>query len=492
MKTALILSLTASMVAPQPTACDVQVMMANNQPFSQACTNVMQGGPPPTFGAVSLDITANAAQSIYSPGFCGSTVCMAELNAQLAAYPTCTPTSARSLKPALATLASSCASMAPAPPGTCQLEDYSDYNFAKYRMPLGPNCAVATGNSPTTLWNTVRTTLTLSPSNVITSAYCGSPDCVRAAQLINSNIGNCTFSPTNESLLAVTSDLLAYCGTNPNMYANGTCDADIVAANQAYWSPACVNDLQGDLPPTVAAVAVDVVANPAGVFATGICGSANCATQLNTIVSSYPTCTAVSATSYLTALTNLKTSCTGVATGVSTTRTCSSLDTSDFKWASTRVNLDPNCAAALVSSGAPGTFTPMTLWYSLVPALTLVSTNALTGAYCASPSCVGQANMVLGKLNNCGVAGGENLFAEITSLLAYCTAANTPIPVTPTPIPGTPVPVTPTPVTPAPATPAPATPAPATPTPSPTKSAASTWSSTVVAATILSILAFMA
>ncbi|KAF0715247.1 hypothetical protein As57867_003480, partial [Aphanomyces stellatus] len=409
--------------------CDQALTTANNQLMTVDCSNRLpppSSSSPPSFAAIAVDVLARGNSSLFVPGLCGIPACQANLNSFLTAYPTCTPMIASSYLAPLNALNATCVTLLTSQSSqpafvTCQVEDMADYLWATTQVMLPLNCAVAIGSSPSTLWYTVHPTLTLSSSNAITSVYCGSPDCVAVTRSIQRTMNNCTFQ-TGRNLYIETTNLLAYCAANPNPYVNGTCDATVTTANQAYWNPACVNDLQGGAPPTVAAVAADTMANPMGVFATGICGSVNCATQLNSIVSSYPTCTAVSATSYWTQLTNLKSSCTGVVTGTAPTNaTCTSLDTAYYTFATCQVRLTPNCAAALASFS----YTTSSLWYSVFQAMTLSSSNQLTSTFCSTHACTQLTINTCNGLSNCNnTSMGGTLYTTAVNLLAYCGVVN--------------------------------------------------------------------
>ncbi|KAF0699095.1 hypothetical protein As57867_010257, partial [Aphanomyces stellatus] len=409
--------------------CDQALTAANNQLVAVNCSNLLpppSSASPPSFAAIAVDVLARGNSSLFVPGLCGIPACQANLNAFLTAYPTCTPMIASSYLAPLNVLNATCVTLLTSQSSqpafvTCQVEDMADYIWATTQVMIPPNCAVAIGSSPSTLWYTVHKTLTLSSSNAITSAYCGSPDCVALIRSIQRTMNNCTFEK-GVNLFAEATNLIEYCAANPNPYGNGTCDFSITAANQVDWSPACAADLSAGPPPTVAAVAVDFAANPGGVFALGICGSANCATQLNSIISSYPTCTAVSATSYLTALTNLKISCTGVVTGTApTSSTCASLDKAYYTFAKYQVRLTPNCAAALASFS----FTASSLWYSVLQSMTLSSSNQLTSTFCRTPACTQLTIDTCNGLSNCtNMPTGENLYTASVNLLAYCGLVN--------------------------------------------------------------------
>ncbi|KAG9402052.1 hypothetical protein AC1031_007746 [Aphanomyces cochlioides] len=61
-----------------PSDCDASINAANNWTMSQACTNDLQGGSPPSLNAIYADIAARSSTTVYCYGLCGSTNCAAD------------------------------------------------------------------------------------------------------------------------------------------------------------------------------------------------------------------------------------------------------------------------------------------------------------------------------------------------------------------------------------------------------------------------------
>ncbi|KAF0714574.1 Aste57867_3806 [Aphanomyces stellatus] len=416
---------------------------------------------PPSLAAVAIDYSNNP-NSIFGFGICGDPACTASLTASLASYPTCSAFPAYywsanswavvqpvSYASQLTTLLGSCAEYKVSigtGNSTCQMADYAAYNWAKYQATLSSNCAASLarfGFNASSLWYAVVQTATLAPSNLLTSAFCGSVDCLQLTSAAASQLPNCSVA-SGENLFLTATNLLNYCNsTNPipspsptsrpvppapynatiqsllGLSTNHTCDAIIRAANQWTLSQACGDSIfQGGTPPSLAAIGMDYSSNYYTVFGYGICGTPQCAASLRTHLTSYPSCTPIQATSYYSTLSTLLNSCPRLLNAITSgSNTCMLADYATTNWAKYQATLTPNCAAAL----APFGYTTTSLWFTVVQSATLSQSNTLTSFFCGSP-CLQLTATLQSALPNCNTTSGENLFSTATNLIAYCQA----------------------------------------------------------------------
>ncbi|KAF0682439.1 Aste57867_25452 [Aphanomyces stellatus] len=444
--------------------CDAIIRAANQWTLSQACgDSIFQGGTPPSLAAIGMDYSSNY-YTVFGYGICGTPQCAASLRTHLTSYPSCTPIQATSYYSTLSTLLNSCPRLLNAitsGSNTCMLADYATTNWAKYQATLTPNCAAALapfGYTTSSLWFTVVQSATLSQSNTLTSFFCGSP-CLQLTATMQSALPNCN-TMSGENLFSTATNLLAYCQANPMGFPAGSCDQKLLVANQLTLSPTCVNDMQLDgTPPSLAAIAIDYATTGNSVFVNGICGAVSCRTSFAGILTSYPTCTSISALSlnnqiysnyyywgqqtsteppsYYATLVALQSTCSARATS----GTCLAADIAASNWAKYKVTLTPNCAADL--TGINGYSSTSTLWYSTVQVATFSQSNTLTTLFCGSAACLQLTLDTIARLRaNCAVASGENVYATATTLLQYCAPSAVPalLPLATTPPPPPPPP----------------------------------------------------
>ncbi|RQM10017.1 hypothetical protein B5M09_009808, partial [Aphanomyces astaci] len=159
--------------------CDADVTTANSVTLTQACTDDLQGGPPPTLETVFADYRTNA-NSIYTYGLCGSTTCNPEIASST--YPTCTPTTPTSYTAEIAGFTAACTALTGAITGTCTASNIADNLWAKNLVNLDAACATALSKTAGTGWYTnAFSLLDITTANTITTNYCASTDCVALA-----------------------------------------------------------------------------------------------------------------------------------------------------------------------------------------------------------------------------------------------------------------------------------------------------------------------
>ncbi|KAF0692148.1 hypothetical protein As57867_016684, partial [Aphanomyces stellatus] len=362
-----------------------------------------------------------------------------------ASYPQCTPSIATSYYSTLNNVLSTCPRILSAiatGANTCMMADYANYNWAKRALTLSPNCAAALapfGFTTTTLWYSIIQAATLTESNTLTSAVCGSADCVQLAKSSQSILTNC-LTLSGENLFANIANLISYCASSPPPpFPPNSCDQQIQTANQMTLSQSCTSAIgsltySSSSPPTLAAIGMDYTKNPNSIYGYAICGIPACVASLTTFLASYPTCTPfpvsywigptrtyIFPTSFLSTITTLnQNTCVNIASSIAgSNNTCQVADYATYKWAKFQVSLTPNCAAALSSFG----YTSTSLWYSALQGAT--STKLTTLAFCGSPDCIQLTTNMVSTLSNCSVASGENLFATATALVANCAVLRT-------------------------------------------------------------------
>ncbi|RHX96464.1 hypothetical protein DYB25_011583, partial [Aphanomyces astaci] len=170
--------------------CDADVTTANAVTLTQACTDDLEGGTPPTLETVFADYRTNA-NTIYTYGLCGSTTCNAEIAAST--YPTCTPTTPTSYTTEIAGFSAACTALTGAITGTCTASNIADNLWAKNLVNLDAACATALTKTVGTGWYTnAFSLLDITTTNTITTNYCASTDCVALATSTKAALASCT------------------------------------------------------------------------------------------------------------------------------------------------------------------------------------------------------------------------------------------------------------------------------------------------------------
>ncbi|CAK4153867.1 unnamed protein product [Aphanomyces euteiches] len=193
-----------------PTTCDASINAANNWTLSQACTNDLQGGSPPSLSAIYADIAARSSTTVYRYGLCGSTNCAADIAKIVNSYPNCTATTAPSLLTWVQGYAPTCVAVnASIANSTCTLANYADYNWARYQVQLTPQCANALSMSTSSLWYSAIQAAALS-NNAFTNAFCTSSDCISFTTSTINMLGDCSVT-SGENLFKTATNLINYC-----------------------------------------------------------------------------------------------------------------------------------------------------------------------------------------------------------------------------------------------------------------------------------------
>ncbi|RHY51710.1 hypothetical protein DYB34_004928 [Aphanomyces astaci] len=189
--------------------CDADVTTANAVTLTQACTDDLQGGTPPTFETVFADYRTNA-NSIYMYGLCGSATCNAEITAST--YTTCSPaTSVTSYSAEIAGFTAACAALSSGITGTCTESNIADNQWAKNLVNLDVACATALNKTPGTGWYTnAFSLLDITTANTITTNYCWSTDCVALATSTKATLASCT-DAAGKNLFTDIGDVINHC-----------------------------------------------------------------------------------------------------------------------------------------------------------------------------------------------------------------------------------------------------------------------------------------
>ncbi|KAF0690546.1 Aste57867_18062 [Aphanomyces stellatus] len=381
----------------------------------------------PNFAAIAIDFATNP-NSIYGYAFCGFPACLSSLTWYLSTYPQCTPsTNAASFYRPLSTLLASCPNISASivnGSNTCGVSDYANYTWAKYQVSLTPNCAADLAGygsfDTTSLWATVAQAVLTTPSSNLALAFCGSPACTALTQTMQRSLANCSVV-SGENLLTSTTALVSFCAPRAAPFSVGGClptdnATNTWAKNQVRLTPTCAANLTGYNTSTLwYTTAHATLASPA--LTTAFCKSVDCIQLTTTIQMNVSNCLGVTGENLFATATTLLNQC-----AASSSSSCNINTTAtNTAWAKTNVTLTPSCAAALT-----GPYNTTTTWYSAAQAAWTNTSSALTTAFCGSPDCLRLTQLTQTSLSNCALASGENVYANITALVTYCSAHPSP------------------------------------------------------------------